>query len=283
MKTHAIALWVVLAAGFQLQATVIVLSNNSPLDDFFTNSGSSNQGQAVGTSGWYYNNVRNGGGVGISSIVPWNVTGSAYFSSPSASAKADIEYLANAVNIGGNYFATGVLGSFANLQSLSYRWYRIGTSTAPTHLHPVIRILLDADGDLSTITDRGGLVYERVYMGLPVPTNQWVNDLITASSFLWNFGLGLGFAANINNTPYAYDATLAQWQAYFPNAVILGFSLGVGSGWQGTFLGAVDDVSWNIAGVSSNTNFEVSEVPEPGLGWLVGAAVLVICRRRRQS
>jgi len=269
---------------FSLKASLIVLSNNSPGDDFFTNPGPVNQGQAVGSSGWFYNNVRNNGGVGISGNLPWSTTGSAYFVSPSSAAKADIEYLAGGVNFGGNYLATASLGRFADLQSFSYRWYRAGSSTAPAHLHPVIRVLLDADGDLKTFGDRGGLVFERVYLGLPVPTGQWVSDVITPSTWLWNFGLGIGFAANINHTPYAYDATLAEWQAYFPNAVILGFGAGVGSGWNGVFTGAVDDISWTIAGVTSNTNFEIyrtSEIPEPGTGWLVGMALVLLALRRR--
>jgi hypothetical protein len=269
---------------FSLKASLIVVSNNSPGDDFFTNPGPVNQGQAVGSSGWFYNNVRNNGGVGISGNLPWSTTGSAYFVSPSSAAKADIEYLAGGVNFGGNYLATASLGRFADLQSFSYRWYRAGSSTAPAHLHPVIRVLLDADGDLNTFGDRGGLVFERVYLGLPVPTGQWVSDVITPSTWLWNFGLGIGFAANINHTPYAYDATLAEWQAYFPNAVILGFGAGVGSGWNGVFTGAVDDISWTIAGVTSNTNFEIyrtSEIPEPGTGWLVGMALVLLALRRR--
>jgi len=274
----------VLLTSVSVEASLIVLSNNTPGDDFFTNSAPINQGQAIGTSGWFYNNVRNSGGVGISGSLPWNTTGSVYFISPSGAAKADIEYLAGGVNLGGNYLATGSLGRFADLQAFSYRWYRGTTSTAAAHLHPVIRVLLDADGNLATIGDRGGLVFERVYLGLPTPSGQWVSDLITPSTYLWNFGLGIGFAANINSTPYAYDATLAEWQAYFPNAVILGFSAGVGSGWNGVFTGAVDDISWTIAGVTTSTNFEVLQpVPEPGTAWLIGVPLALFLARRRFS
>lgn len=276
-----------LLLGLKAHASLIVLSNNSPGNDAFTNALPISQGQPVGSSGWYYNNVRNSGAVGIAAGIPWNSTGSVYFSSPSGAAKADIEYLPGAASVLGNYSATASLGRFSDLQSFSYRWYRDGSSTVAGHLHPVIRVLLDADGNLSTVSDRGGLVFERVYLGLtPAPVNQWVSETVTGSTYLWNFGLGLGFAANINSTPYAYDATLAEWQAYFPNAVIIGFSAGVGSGWNGVFSGAVDEISWTIAGGTTTTNFEVmpaSVVPEPGTGLLAGAALalLALCARRR--
>ncbi len=37
----------------------IVFSNNAAPGDSFTNASGSNQGQAVGSTGWYYNNTRN--------------------------------------------------------------------------------------------------------------------------------------------------------------------------------------------------------------------------------
>jgi len=282
--------WVLFAAaaGWLVAATAsatVIYSNNSPLNDSFTNPTGTNQGQAVGSSGWYYNNVRNNGVVGIQSTLPFAGNGSVYFQSPSGSAKADVEYLANGINLGGNYLAAGSLGAFADLESLSYSWYRDSGSTTAAHLHPVLRVLLDADGNLLTTADRGGLVFERIYNGGSVaPANAWVTDTIGPSTNLWNFGLGLGFAANINSTPSAYDATLAEWQTYFPNAVILGFSAGVGSGWSNTFSGAVDAITWTINGQTSTYNFEVGpaggEIPEPGTMVLTAAGLALLVRRR---
>ncbi|MEJ5368902.1 MAG: PEP-CTERM sorting domain-containing protein [Bryobacteraceae bacterium] len=269
--------------GTHLTAAVI-LSNNSPLSDSFTNPGSANQGQAVGSSGWYYNNVRNSAVVGISSAAPYAGNGSVAFSSSSSSGKADIEYLPGAINILGNYVSGGSLGAFSDLNGFSYAWLRSSTSTTASHLHPVIRVLLDADGNLTTIGDRGGLVFERIYNGGGYPLDTWVVDTIGPSTNLWNFGLGIGFAANINSTPYAYDATLAEWQAYFPNAVILGFSAGVGSGWSGDFLGAVDAISWTINGQTTAFNFEIApgaEIPEPASLWLSAGGLAVLLLRRR--
>ncbi|MCS6951084.1 MAG: PEP-CTERM sorting domain-containing protein [bacterium] len=264
-----------------VSAQTIVYSNNPAPGDLFVNAGPANQGQAVGTSGWYYNNVRNNGVVGINTTYPWNGNGSVYFNTPSGAAKADIEYLVNAVSVSGNFFSAGVIAPFSQLQSLSYRWYRDSSSTVAAHFHPVVRVLLDADGNLLTTSDRGGLVWEGVYQTVSspwtpasAPTNSWQSYTVTDSSYMWNFGLGIGFAANINSTPYAYDATLAEWKNYFPNAVIIGFSMGVGSGWNGVFTGAVDGISWTINGQTTSFNFEV--VPEPATMALFGLGLAVV-------
>lgn len=265
-------------------AAVIYANAGSAPGDHFINPGPSNQGQAVGTTGWYYNNVRNSGGVGINVAYPRSGDGSVLFTSASGASKADIEFLANGINLGGNFLAAGSLGRFSDFVSMSYEWYRDGTSTVNAGFHPALRILLDADGNLATIGDRGGLVFERAYnTPSAVPTDTWVSDTITSSTYLWNFGLGIGFAANINSTPSAYDATLAEWQAYFPNAVILGFSSGVGSGWNGVFTGAVDNISWTIGNQTSSFNFEVNPIPEPSTLVVVGLGLAGLSLRRRRA
>lgn len=263
-----------------------VLSNNPAPGDTYTNAGGSNQGQAVGATGWYYNNTRNSGTVGINSNYARSGNGSVEFTTPSSSAKSDIEYLANGVNVGGNFGAAGSLGSFSLLTSFGYDWY-LSSSSTTSNLHPALRVLIDADGNLNTLGDRGGLVFERAYNGNSIPTDSWQTDTVGAQTFLWNFGLGLGTGFNINATPYAYDATLADWQAYFPNAVILGFSVGVGSGWSGQFAGAIDNVNWQIGTQAAVTNnFEVArggEVPEPSTYMMAGSALaLALFARRRR-
>lgn len=257
---------------------------NAPGGEAYMNASGSDQGQAVGATGWYYNNVRGSGEVGINAQHPNDSTGSVWFSSPSGAGKADIEYLASGVSISGNYYASGSLGLLSDLSSMSYSWYRDGSSTTPAGQHPVLRVLVDADGNLGTINDRGGLVFEGIYNGSPTATvDTWVSNTIAANTFLWNYGLGIGFGANINSTSYAYDATLAEWQAYFPNAIILGFSSGIGSGWNGVFKGATDKISWTIGDVTTATNFEVQAVPEPSSILLSMAGVALLFLRRRQK
>lgn len=277
-----------LAASPTFAATVY--SNGAAPGDSFTNIGGSNQGQAVNGSGWYYNNVRDSGVVGISTNFPRSGNGSAYlqttFGPGGASSKADIELLASGVNLGGNFYASAIFGTFASLSSASYEWYRASSSTASANQHPSLRVLLDADGNLNTTGDRGGVVFERAYNAGSVATDTWVGDSVGSGTYLWNFGLGVGSEFNINATPYAYDATLAEWQAYFPNAVVLGFSSGVGSGW-GPFTGAVDNISYSFnGGASGSANFEVSVVPLPAAAWAglalmgtLGAGKLVRGRR----
>lgn len=262
-------------------ASTTVYANAPAPGDSFTNPGGTNQGQAVGTSGWYYNNVRNNGVVGISSANPRSGTGSVAFASPDGSAKADIEFLPNAANLGGNFVSVGSLGAFADLASFGYDWYRDGASTNPPVQHPAIRVLLDLDGNLLT-PDRAGLVFERAYNSLPTLTDQWVTDLVTGTSNVWSFG-ALGFATG------GYGVTLDSWKAdpLLANAVIVGFSVGVGSGWAGNFIGHADNVNWTIGTVTESWNFEVQSagvVPEPAT-WalLIAGFGLVGAAARRRS
>lgn len=283
VSTLAVGVVAGLLVGSANLAATPIYANNPPPGDWFTNPGPTNQGQAVGASGWYYNNVRNGGVVGINTSYPRAGNASVYLSGFGSPSKADFEFLAAAVNLGGNWYAGGSLGSFRDLAEVSYEWYRDGSSTAASHLHPVVRVLLDRDGDLSTLTDRGGLVFEGVYNGWgAVPVNTWVSTVVSSSARLWNFGLGLPTAYDVNGSGYGYDETLSQWQAFLPNALILGFNVGIGSGW-GPFTGAADNVSWRLGEQTSRFNFEV--VPEPGSLALagVGLGTLLAWRRLRRN
>jgi hypothetical protein len=165
------------AASAFAQATVTVYSQNLVPGDSFTNGGPINQGQSFGNPNWVYNNTRGGGSVGIRNNYPRSGNGSVYFNSPGSSGKADIEYFADPVPVGGNfvpnpYDPSSILGSLAALSHLSYEWYRDGSSTAPDFLHPVLRLgILRVNQDNTFAL--GYLVFERVYNGFgAAPTRQ---------------------------------------------------------------------------------------------------------------
>jgi len=283
MNTISTAAALSLAAALAAPAAHAgVVNANNAGGDAYNNPTGINQGQAIGASGWYYNNVRNNTTIGIDSSHPRNSNGSVAFNAPN-NGKADIEYLPGAVSVGGNYGSSQSLGLFSDLVSMSYDWYRDGSSQATSHLHPSLRVLLDRDGNLATTNDRGGLVFERIYNGVPTSADQWISDIVNGNSFVWNFGLGLGNEYDINSNGSAYDSTLADWKSFMASAVIIGFSSGVGSGW-GPFSGAVDNIAWNIGGVTTSTNFEMAaaDVPEPAsLGLLAIGALGLAARRRR--
>lgn len=262
------------------QAEAAIVLPNNGTGETFTNGGGTNQGQAVlsqavGGTGWYYNNVRNGGSVGINANYPQTTTGSAYLAGNAgpggASSKADIEYLVNATDVNGNYYSTNSLGTLQQLTQLSYEWFRDSSSSATSNLHPVVRILVDADGNLATTTDRGGLVFERSYNGGgAAPTDAWTAESVTLTTNLWSFGANQAFAFA------GYNNTLSDWisgtvsdganaSTINRSSLILGFSMGVGSGW-GPFEGAVDNFSYAVGANSGDFNFEVQAdgvVPEP--------------------
>ena len=278
--SFSLAAVLAIAAAAPATAATDVFANNPAPGDAFTNPGTLNQGQAIGSSDWYYNNVRGSASIGISTANPRSGNGSVAFSSPGSAGKADIEFLPNAFNIGGNFVSVGSLGAFSALQSFGYDWYRDSSSTNPAVQHPALRVLVDLDGNLMT-PDRAGLVFERAYNSLPTLTDTWVTDLVSSSTNLWSFG-ALGFADG------GYSVTLADWLAdtRLANAAIVGFSAGVGSGWNGEFTGYVDNINWTIGSTSSHFNMEVTGgvIPEPatwamliaGFG-LVGASL----RKRR--
>jgi hypothetical protein len=292
MKTGILAAACAAMAGASaLAANVTVYSNNIG-GDAFANTTSTNLGEAVGVTGWYYNNVRNSGAVGINSTFARSGNGSASFIGAvgpgGASSKADIELLSGGVDFGGNYYASSSFGRLGDLSALSYDWYRAGISGANDGQHPALRILVDADGDLDTINDRGGIVFERAYNGGgAVPTDTWVSEDIFAynggaTANMWTFGAGMTFAEE------GYGVDLSEWQAGLNtidgDSAVIGFSMGIGSGW-GTFLGAVDNFTFGFGSTSTTYNFEVDAaiIPTPlaGVMGAVGLFGVAGARRRR--
>ena len=285
--------------------TQVIFSNNGGSGDNFTNASTTNTGQAVGSTGWHYNNVRNNGVVGINTNLARSGNGSAWMQTTQGpggnSSKADIEFFNTSVtDSAGNYNPTSSLGKLSNLTNFSYEWFRNDDGgTAEAHLHPSLRLQL-VSNDLSK---SGYLVFEREVnresFGFPpgptnVPKNMWtLDDILNSNYRMWSTGNTLPNNLNgSNGTAQYYDARrLQDWISSYGDYNIIGISAGVGSGW-GTFTGAVDNITVGFKDASNNVlnttyNFEV--VPEPAfyqsitLVLLGGAGVLRLRRKQSKS
>jgi hypothetical protein len=110
-------------------------------------------------------------------------------------------------------------------------------SSDRTDVTPVIRLAVDADGDLSTTADRGELVFEWAYQGFgAVPTGQWVHADLTGGD--WNAwqrsnGANRDFYPNIVAFSDWADSdgfTPTGGLHFDEHSVVLGWSIAYGSG-----------------------------------------------------
>lgn len=277
MKTMMIAASAALVGASALAGTVTVYSNNAG-GDAFTNPGGVNTGQAVGASGWHYNNVRGSGVVGVSSAYARSGNGSVSFNGASGASKADIEFFGSAVaNGAGNFGPTSALGTLGSLTSLSYDWYRDSASTNPATQTPVIRLLLsNAAG-----SQFGYIVFEEVYNGNDLTTDQWHTvDVLGGNSRMW----ATGTLPNVGLSEYSETYRIDNWMSTYADLLVVGVSLGVGSGWAGEFFGAIDNVTFGFNGVDTTYNFEVAGqvIPAPLAGAMGGVGLMLVGARRRR-
>jgi hypothetical protein len=277
------------AASAFAQATVTVYSQNPAPGDLFTNTGPANLGLGFGNPNWVYNNTRGSGSVGIRTNYPRSGNGSVYFNSPGSSGKADIEYFADPVLVGGNFVPnpfnpSSILGPLAALSHLSYEWYRAGSSTAPNHLHPVLRLgILRVNSDNSI--NLGYLIFERIYNGFgAAPAGSWQSDNIIGSNYkLWaTASLGFGDPnVNINNVLKTIPDWVSAANAVGATLFVISVNAGIGSGWNGTFEGAVDNITFGFGGNYTTYNFEV--VPEPASMVALGSGLIGLLGLRRRK
>ncbi len=266
------ALLACLSASFA--QTVNVYSNN-PGGDAFTWSGNNPDGfQAIGNSGWYYANVRNGSTVGIDNsrndTLMTNSNGSVHFQMPDTgtnpTGKADVEYYGWNVADPGSFLTSAGLGTLGNLTSFSYDWYKDPASTTSSATAPSLRLILrDSSGGFHY------LVYEDyTNNGGSSVSGTWVHDSVTANSQLW--------LTHDGGNGSEHDNSLSQWMGGtgFDSAInsgttVMGISMGVGSGWNGAFNGWADNITIGFNG--QNTQYKFETVPAPT--WFVLPGLLL--------
>ena len=242
----------------------------------FTNAGpSSSSDPACPANGsWCARNVRNSGAAGITSALPRSGNGSIQMNGPiGQSYKADFEH----------YFATPNQFTLSSLQSFGYDWFRSSTSTTSSHFAPSLRLRL---------SDFSYLVYEPALNGpskhslFAQPTDAWQTNVFGDNGYVWWTGEGTQLAYSIAD--WKAGRTTANGRFLDGSAVVIGFSTGIGSGWAGSFDGAVDNVTYKTSAMAQATtyNFETSSVvPEPTTYALfaTGLVGVLFVRRRRKS
>lgn len=276
----------IFVSNLAIAAGTVYSNNDAPNGDNYT----ANDGSLIPltkSAGWAYNSLRAGVTTGINGEYARNGNGSMHFNSTSSSDKADVVYFHGGANP-----TAPVMGYLRDLEKMSYEWLRDSASTTAAHLHTTLRVTVDFNG--AAPGGYGQLIYEQVYddsslsSGQAVATDTWIKKTVDDNTKLWGSNSAIraayrNAATNAPTTEYFYNETLQDWKNVLGNAWILGFSSGSGSGWSGTYKGAVDTVSWTIAGNTTTTNFEMSEVPVPAAAWLFGTAMLGLASVKRRK
>ncbi len=211
--------------------------------------------------GWGPQNVTGGGTVAITSTYPRTSLGSLQFTGSSGSSKADFEL--DNLNPGG-------FGKVADITAVGYEFYRNSSSTNPAVQAPALRL-----GVYDPVSNKTSLlIFEPAYNGYTsvVPVDSWVT-LDALNGNWWQRAFG-----SPSCSYEVYDITLQEWATNLnngspmppylgctpnpvgPQAWVYAINVGVGSGWNGVYDMAVDNVTLGFNGVSTTYNFEIDIV-----------------------
>ena len=220
---------------------------------------------------WVQRNVGGNATVGITKDYARSGNGSAFFRGTDGNSKADLELVFESAT------------RLSNVRTLSYDWYRDAVSSNNGIQVNSLRLMV-ASGQQSSY-----LIFEPYYNGQadPAPEGSWQSSAINGDSIVWSNNAVLNLPAGANSCAVGCFAKLSDWQAANPNAVVFGLSTGIGSGWNGAYQGAIDNVSFDFGSFGSNSyNFEVAAaaVPEPA-SWamMIGGFAFIGAAARRRS
>lgn len=143
-------------------------------------------------------------------------------------------------------------GAVSDLSALSFDWYRDSASSAPGHLTPAVGVYVsDAAGQNSWL-----LKWEGVYNGYPsngpaAPVDAWIAEDLLDANF-WRIpqvvnGSWVGFGGcNQAGDPFGcfqFDRQLDD--AWLDGFGVVGIEVGIGSGWNGSYISFADHVLIN--------------------------------------
>lgn len=236
--------------------------------------GGANRATATPTIGSFYQSEVGGNGtVGITKTYTNDGNGAAYFAGSDAggASKGDLAY----------NFASAV--ALSSLTSMSYDFYRDSASTINAGLAPVMRFNILKNGSFA-----GSLVLENIYQTQAnAPVDTWTTVSASLNSgIVWatNGALGPTFASAAGG-----QKTFQAWIDANSGSTltVTGLTLGFGSGWNGNFSAAIDNVQFGFTGgPSADFDFAVaSDVPEPST-WammIIGIGLTGAAMRRRRS
>jgi len=257
LGTAALALGAVLVSGVSAKASTVIVTPSNAASLF-----------------WGPTDLQSGGTAGFSSV-----------QTRSGNASYELS-LANDNNSKATLFhGSGDGLTFASLvgdasNALGFDAYKDSSLSSSAVVAPALHLHIGSYSNQ--------LVWEAAYNGITPSADAW-NTLDIKNGQFW------ARIGNANYTGTGQTKTLSQWLSNqtitgtstsinFGDGFIKDYSVGVGSGWNGSYQGYVDNVTFG----TTTTNFEnVAAAPEPsqwaGLGFTAFGALGLILKARKKK